>query len=163
MLLAKYGVCAENVSLFCFFSYLHCKTEARSRIYAFFKEKNEKKIQEGCLPFFILAKGCLNKNKAINTTCLKVLLLCLRVCGRQWCLTCEVQNQATDTGWVCCFPQTAKQKTQIYFPFTRSQLKKEVEDEGVDGLKQEMTSVPLATQLTIMIKKGDTGWLWGAD
>lgn len=51
---------------------------------------------------------------------------------------------------------TREQKTHIYFSFTCSPLKKEVTDGGGgDALKQEMTSIPSATQLTTMIKNGN--------
>lgn len=67
-------------------------------------------------------------------------LLCVNTdSGRQWCLQYEVQNQTTDTGWVC-WRKPAEQKTYIYFSFTCSQLKKEVWEGG-----QEMTSIPSAT------------------
>lgn len=71
------------------------------------------------------------------------------------CLQSVDQNQATDTGWVCGFPQPAKQKTLIYFSFTCSLLKEEVTDGGGGyGLKQEMTSIASATQLATVIKNG---------
>lgn len=94
--------------------------------------------------------------KALNQTCLRASLLCVNTdSGRLWCLQYEDQNRTTDTGWVCWFPQPAEQKTNINFSFTHSQLKKEAADGGGgDGLKQEMTSIPSATHLTIMIKNG---------
>lgn len=82
------------------------------------------------------------------------IVLCLRV-WQAVVPTVWGLEQATDTGWVCWFPPPAEQKTCIYFSFTCSQLKEEVTDEeGGDSLKQEMTSIPSATQLTTMIKNG---------
>lgn len=59
------------------------------------------------------------QKKALNQTCLRASRLCervrvrVRVSDRQWSLQSEDQNQPTDTGWVCWFPQPAEQKAHL--------------------------------------------------
>lgn len=140
--------------------HVHCElantlTRVLLKLLSVLEKKLSGKMKE-VAAFLFYKYRVFQAEKALNLICFRASLLCVNTdSGRQWCLQCDDQNQTTDTGWVCLFPLPTEQKAHIYFYFTCSQLRKEVTDEeGGEGLRQEMTSMSCATQLKILIKNG---------
>lgn len=97
--------------------------------------------------------------QALNQTCLRASLLCVNTdSGRLRCHSMRIRTrQLTQDGCAGFLNQPNKRLTSTSLLHTASWKRKWQMGRGGDGLKQEMTSIPSATQLTAMIKKRERG------